>query len=294
MLDIDWLRPTSITEAAQMLAEYGEEGKLVAGGTWVTLVLKQKLLMPMALISLAGVPSLKEINFVPGDGLYIGALATHREIETSAVVRDHFPVLAETFATVANVRIRNQATLGGVLCDADYASDPPATLAALNAMITAHSLRGERKIPVREFITGHYTTLLEADEIVTQIFVPEPPEPRYGVYLKYRTRSHEDRPCVGVAVVLGMDPDSRCRDLRVVVGAVSDRPRWVASALEIARDQKLTPDLVALIASQYEKEIEPLSDLRASSVYRRQMVGVFVRRGIEAAVARAGAGGAIL
>jgi carbon-monoxide dehydrogenase medium subunit len=293
MLDIDWLRPTSITEAAQMLAEYGEEGKLVAGGTWVTLVLKQKLLMPRALISLAGVPGLKEINFVPGRGLYIGALATHREVEISPVVRDHFPVLAETFSTVANVRIRNQATLGGVLCDADYASDPPATLAALKATISAYSLRGERKIPVREFITGHYTTLLEADEIVTQLFVPEPPGPAYGVYLKYRTRSHEDRPCVGVAVVLAMGPGSRCRDIQVVVGAVADRPRWVAPALEAARDQELTPELATQIASQYEKEIDPLSDLRASSEYRRRMVGVFVRRGIEAALARAGAGGVI-
>jgi carbon-monoxide dehydrogenase medium subunit len=290
MLDIDWLRPTSITEAAQMLAEYGEEGKLVAGGTWVTLVLKQKLLMPMALISLAGVSGMKEIKFVPGEGLYIGALVTHREVETSPLVRRHFPVLAETFATVANVRVRNQATLGGVLCDADYASDPPATLSALNARIFVYSQRSERTIPVKDFITGHYTTLLEPDEIVTQLFVPEPPGPTYGVYLKYRTRSHEDRPCVGVAVVLEMGPGARCRDLQVVVGAVSDRPRWVAPALEAARGQELTPELIAHIASQYEREIDPLSDLRASSEYRKRMVGVFVRRGIEAAMARVEAG----
>jgi carbon-monoxide dehydrogenase medium subunit len=286
MLDIDWLRPKSITEAAQMLVECGEEGKLVAGGTWVTLVLKQKLLSPAALISLADVPGLREIEFVPGEGLYIGALATHRQVETSPIVLRYFPVLAETFAMVANVRIRNQATVGGVLCDADYASDPPATLAALNASIAVYSQRGERTIPVRDFIVGHYTTVLAADEIVRGVFIPEPRGPAYGAYLKYRTRSHEDRPCIGVATVLMMEPGGRCLDLQVVVGAVTGRPRWVDTALNGACGQTLTPELIANIANQYKKEIDPLSDLRASSEYRRRMIGVFVQRGIEAALAR--------
>jgi len=267
-----------------MLAEYGEAGKLVAGGTWVTLVLKQKLLMPDALISLAGVDGLGKIEYIPGRGLELGALVTHREVETSPLVRQHFPVLADTFATVANVRIRCQATVGGVLCDADYASDPPATLAALNASVTIYSQRGERTVPVRDFIVGHYTTVLAPDEMVTRIFVPELYRPLHGVYLKYRTRSHEDRPCVGVAAVAALDGEGRCRDLQVVVGATNDTPRWVDSALAQARGQKLTPDLISHIADEYEQEIDPLADLRASSEYRKRMVGVFVRRAIEAAL----------
>ncbi len=286
MLDIEWLEPTSISEVTQMLSQYQEDGKLVAGGTWVTLVLKQKILMPSALISLKRVPSLREIEYIPGEGLKIGALVTHREMELSPAVRERYPLLADTFSTVANVRVRNQATVGGVLCEADYASDPPATLVALNASIKAVSENGERMIPMREFIVGHYATMLEPEELVTEIFIPEPPPNGFGAYLKYRTRSHEDRPCLGVAVALQLQPDGRCQDLQVVIGAVSDTPQWVDAALESAKGQELSPDLIANIADQYAKEIDPLSDLRASSWYRKQMIRVFTRRGIEAALAK--------
>lgn len=287
MPNIEWLEPTSISETTQILSHYQSEGKLVAGGTWVTLVLKQKLLVPSALISLRRVPELREIEYLPGKGLKVGALVTHREMERSPVIREHYPSLADTFAVVANVRIRFQATVGGVLCDADYASDPPATLAALNASVKAVSVEGERTIPVREFIIGHYTTVLQPDEVVTEILVPEAPERTFGAYLKYRTRSHEDRPCLGVAVSLQLHPDGRCQDLQVVVGAVSDRPRWLEPALENARDEKLTPELISHIADQYSREIDPLSDIRASSWYRKQMIGVFTRRGIETVLTRA-------
>jgi carbon-monoxide dehydrogenase medium subunit len=287
MRDIDWLEPTSVSDTAQMLSHYQDEGTLVAGGTWVTLVLKQKLLMPSALISLRRVPGLGEITYLPGEGLSVGALVTHREMERSPVIREYYPFLAETFALVANVRIRYQATVGGVLCDADYASDPPATLAALNASVKAVSAEEERMIPVREFIIGHYTTALRPDELVTEVFIPEVPERTFGAYLKYRTRSHEDRPCLGVAVILKLHPDGRCQDLQVVIGAVSDRPCWVDPALEKARDEKITPELVSYIASQYSEGIEPLSDIRASSWYRKEMIRVFTRRGIETALASA-------
>lgn len=287
MLDISWLEPDSVTEAAQMLAHYGEEGKVVAGGTWLTLVLKQGLLMPSALISLRRLDDLRHIDYLPGRGLVIGALVTHRQVELSPLVRQHFPLLAETFATVANVRVRNQATVGGNLCDADYASDPPAALAALNAWVTAISTRGERTIPVKDLISGHYTTILMPDEVVTHIIVPDTSIPAYGVYLKYRTRSHEDRPCVGVAVVLQLMPNGRCHDLQVVVGAVSGKPQSLPSVLEQARGQTLDAELIAEIASSYAREIEPLSDLRASAWYRKQMIEVFTRRGIQIALQRA-------
>lgn len=287
MPDIEWLEPTSVSETTQMLSHYQDEGKLVAGGTWVTLVLKQKLLVPSALISLRRLPALRQIEYLPGKGLQMGALVTHREMERSPVIREHYPFLADTFAVVANLRVRSQATVGGVLCDADYASDPPATLAALKASVKAVSVAGERTIPVREFIIGHYTTVLRPDEVVTEVFVPEAPGRTFGAYLKYRTRSHEDRPCLGVAVTLQLHPDGRCQDLQVVIGAVSDTPRWVEPALENARDEKISPELISHIAGRYSEEIEPLSDIRASSWYRKQMIRVFTRRGIETALTEA-------
>lgn len=292
MLDITWLRPKTIPEALQMLAEYGDEGKLVAGGTWVSLVLKQRLLMPSALIYLGDIPGLDRIEHLPDGSLRIGALVTHRAVELSPLVREHSPLVSETFATVANVRVRCQATVGGVLCDADYASDPPAALAALQATVIAVSRRGQRAIPVSDFIVGHYATSLQPDEIVTHIVVPKPAVKIHGVYLKYRTRSHEDRPCVGVAVAAQLLPDGRCQDLQVVVGAVADTPKRIDSALHMARNQRLTPDLIQAIADRYAEEIDPLGDLRASSEYRKAMVRVFVKRAIQAALSRNPNGGA--
>ena len=274
-----------------MLSEYQEGGKLIAGGTWVTLVLKQLLLFPTALISLRRVPGLDRNEYKAGQGLLIGAMVTHREVEKSTLVRQHFPVLAETFATVANVRVRNQATVAGVLCDADYASDPQATLAALNASVTAVSQRGERSIPVRSLIGGHYTTVLKPDELVTHIFVPEASGPFYASYLKYRTRSREDRPCLGVAAVLRLAPDGRCKDIQIVIGAVSHTPQIVEPALMSAREQTLTSELIDYVAERYSQEIEPISDLRTSSWYRKKMVRVFTRRAILAALSQAEPGG---
>jgi carbon-monoxide dehydrogenase medium subunit len=291
MFEFEWFEPQSISEVTQMLSQYQESVKLIAGGTWVTLVLKQRLLFPSALISLRKVPGLDQIEYKPGQGLFIGAMVTHREEERSPLVRRHFPVLAETFATVANIRVRNQATVAGVLCDADYASDPPATLAALKASVSAVSQRGERSIPVRDLIVGHYSTVLMPDELVTRIFVPEAPVPLAAVYLKYRTRSHEDRPCLGVAAVLQMAPDGGCKDIQVVIGAVSHTPQVVEPALASARGQKLTLELIDHIAERYSQDIDPISDLRASAWYRKQMVQVFTRRAILAALSQAAPGG---
>jgi carbon-monoxide dehydrogenase medium subunit len=155
VIDFDWVEPASLPEALQTLSNYGEDGKIIAGGTWVTLVLKQGLLYPSALIALRGVPGLAEVAVTPTNDLLIGAMVTHRTIEKHPLVRHHFPMLAETFGMVANVRIRNQATVGGCLCDADYASDPPAMLTALDARVSLQSATNSREVPVEGFITCH-------------------------------------------------------------------------------------------------------------------------------------------
>jgi carbon-monoxide dehydrogenase medium subunit len=281
MLDIEWLEPTSIPEAVELCARYGEEAKILAGGTWLAIVLRQGLLMPSALISLHRVPGLNHISYAPGTGLRLGALVTHRAVELDPTVRRYYPALAHTYGQVANVRVRHQATVGGNLCDADYASDPPAMLAALNAQVRLLGASGERCIAVREFITGHYETVIRPDELLVEVIVPELPAGTRGTYLKYRTRSSEDRPCVGVAAVAAFDPDGHCRELQVVVGAVAGRPQIVPAALEHARGERLSRVLIDTIAARYAEAIDPLDDLRGSAWYRKRMIEVFVRRALE-------------
>ena len=133
MRELEILEPKTVAEAVRLLAELGDEAKVLGGGTALVLMYTQRLIAPRYLVSLGGIADLDYIHYQPGSGLRLGALTTHRAVERSALVRDKMPILAEVFHRVANIRIRNQATVGGVLAEADYASDPPAVLIGLGA-----------------------------------------------------------------------------------------------------------------------------------------------------------------
>jgi carbon-monoxide dehydrogenase medium subunit len=149
----DWLAPASLDEALELKAARGEEATVLAGGTFLTVLVNQRLIAPSCFLSLAAVPGLDGIS-TGEEGLWLGAMTRHRAVELSEPVRAGWPALAEAFSLVASPRVRNQATVGGVLADADYASDPPAMLCALRARAVARSVAGEREIPVEELITG--------------------------------------------------------------------------------------------------------------------------------------------
>lgn len=281
---MELLEPRSIDEAVALLGERAGEARIIAGGTAVVLMLQNRLIAPAALLSLGHVPNMDYLRHEPGVGLRIGALATLRDGETSAVIQRHAPVLAETFGQVANVRVRNAATVGGNLSEADYASDPPAVLVGLRARVSAVSARGTRDVSLTEFFKDFYETNLAEDEILTEVVVPEPSPSLRGAYLKYVTRSSEDRPCLGAAAFVDLDEGGLCRELRVVVGAVAETPQEVAEAEALASGQRLTDELIREIAERYAGAIDPLSDLRGSGWYRTQMIRVFVRRAIETAL----------
>jgi carbon-monoxide dehydrogenase medium subunit len=285
------LRPRSTAEATRLLADLGEDARVVAGATAITLLLRQQLIAPRWLVSLGGIEHLDSIS-VDERGLHIGALVRHRDVEKSAVVQAGWRVLAEAFGSVANVRIRNAATVGGVLAEADYASDPPAVLVALDAEVLASGASGDRVIPAGEFFRGFYETALGPDEIVTGVRVPTQGASAStgSVYEKYRSRSSEDRPCIGVAAVVRLADGARtCDDLRVVVGAASEKPERLPDAEAIGRGQPLTADVAAAVADAYAASIDTLSDLRGSAWYRTEMIRVWVRRAILHAIERAGA-----
>jgi len=203
--------------------------------------------------------------------LALGAMVTHRRIEQDPNIAAGWPGVQRVFAAVASPRVRNAATVGGVLGDADYASDPPAMLVALDAWVEALSVRGLRRIPVADLILGHYQTSLEEDELITRVLVPR--GRHHVTYRKLRTRSREDRPCVAVAASL------HAGRVSVVVGAVAERPQ-------------VFPDLCATwdpgdgasareIATGYADRIDPIDDNRGSAAYRTRMIGVEVRRALE-------------
>ena len=274
--------PTSLDEASTLLARYDGEARAIAGGTALVLMLRQGLVSPAALVRLDRIPGLARIA-LEKDALRLGALATLHAVAASPVVRVHLPVLAGACDLVGNVRVRNAATVGGNLCEADYASDPPGVLAALDARVVVQGGRGTRELAVADLIQDFYETALAPDELVTAVRVPLPAEPPRGVYLKYVTRSTEDRPCVGVTALLGHDNTGKLQDLRVAVGAVAGRPLRLPTVEARARGEEPTEALFAEIADAYAAACEPVGDARGSTAYRRQMIAVWTRRALRAA-----------
>jgi aerobic carbon-monoxide dehydrogenase medium subunit len=264
----DWLAPPTLEEAIELRAERGAGATVLAGGTFVGVLMNQGFLTPEALLSLGRVRELDYVDLGDGGELRLGAMATHRAVERSPIVRAAWPALAHAFSLVASPRVRNQATVGGVLADADYASDPPAMLAALGARVMLRSPRGERSVAVGELVLGWYETCIEPDELLVEVRVP--PAPRRSVYRKFRSRSSEDRPCVAVAAAEGGD------GLRVVVGAVAGTPQ------EFPDVCSLGSGAAEEVGRGYAQRIEPMSDARGSATYRRRVIAAEVRRALEA------------
>jgi len=280
MYPTKFLEPTDFSEAITLLDQYADDAKIIAGGTSVVLMLQQKLIAPSVLISLGRVSGHDYIR-LQEDGLHLGALTKIRDIERSEVVQRFSPALAHTFHVVANVRVRNQGTIGGNLAAADYAADPPAMLTALDARVQVQGPQGIRKIPLSEFFLGFYTTALQPNEILTDVIVPSLPNTARASYHKYTSISAEGRPCVAVGAVADFDTDGTCSNLRVAIGAATETPQRVSDAEAMAPGQALTDDLIAAIADEYSRTIDPLTDVRGSAWYRKEMIRVFVKRALQ-------------
>jgi carbon-monoxide dehydrogenase medium subunit len=279
-----WLAPTSLAEALALRASLGDEAVVLAGGTFIGNLMNLNLIKPQAFISLHGIPDLAFITEAGGTqgvpSLRIGAMTTHRAVERSPLVQRSCSILAYTFSLVASPRVRNQATVGGVLADADYASDPPALLHALNATVLSQSTTGVREIPVEELIVGYYETSLRPDELLVEVRVPL--HVKRAVYRKFRSRSSEDRPCVAVAAA------QVAGKLRVVVGAVAERPQYFPAICALADEEagddgnhRYSDALAREIGRRYAEAIDPISDARGSAAYRRRVIAVEVRRALE-------------
>jgi carbon-monoxide dehydrogenase medium subunit len=266
----EWLAPGSWEEALALKAERGDETTVVAGGTFLGILVNQRLLEPSSMLSLSRVPGLDRIE--ADDELRLGAMVRHRSVERSALVSEGWRAVARAFSLVASPRVRNQATVGGVLADADYASDPPAVLCAHRARVVVSSSRSQRRIAVEELVTGYYETSLAPDELVAGVEVPQADR---AVYRKFRSRSHEDRPCVSVAAA------ARDGEVRVVVGAVAGTLQYVPEACALASGRALDGAVAAEVGRRYAEAIEPISDVRGSAAYRKRVIAVEVRRALE-------------
>jgi carbon-monoxide dehydrogenase medium subunit len=202
----DYRAPRTVDEALAVLREHGENARVIAGGTALVTLMRQRLVRPGCLVSLRDVEGLDRIEATDG-ALHLGALVTHREAEVSPLVRERIPVLAETFRRVATVRIRHMATIGGALAHADPNQDPPVTLLALGARVEIRGPGSRRELPLDEFFRDYYESALEPGELVVAVTVPVL-APRTGAaYVKFLPRTADDYATVAVAAAVTLEAD---------------------------------------------------------------------------------------
>lgn len=285
MTPFEYRTPKNLKEVHATLKEFGSDAKLIAGGTALVIMMKQRLVRPSCLVSLGSVRGLNGIELKDG-GLSIGGLATHRSVEGSPLVRRRLPMLAETYHHVATLRIRNMATVGGGLAHADPNQDPPPSLIALGATVKATSANGSRTLALDEFFKDYYETVLEPDEIITEVMVPKIAPNTGAAYIKFLPRTADDYATVSAAAVLTLDKSMKnIADVRIALGSVGVTPIRATAAEAVLRGQPLKAEAFAEAGEKAKDAVDPVSDFRGSAGYKKDMAAVFVRRALEKALA---------
>ena len=262
----DLLQPTTLDEAVGLLEEHADEASLIAGGTALLIMLRERVYQPPYLIDLKTVPGLDQIRHEPGVGLRLGALVCHRDVELSPLVRERQPVLAEAYVRWATCGCGTPRPWAATSPTATTGSDPPCVLVACTAGADRRPA-GQREVPAEEFFLGLYATALEPGEILTEVVVPDPPPRTHAAYLKYTSRSAMDWPCLGVAAAVTLAADGTCEDLRLVPPRCPSSRRSRASP-SAARGQRLTAALMDEVGQATRRGSSPLSDIRGSEWYR--------------------------
>ena len=267
-------QPKSVAEASEMLAEFGEKGRLYAGGTELLLAMKHDLLRYEHLVDVKTIPGLNRIEIKNGS-LFIGGTVTHRAIERSPLVQQHLPVLAQMEKNVANVRVRASGTLGGNLCFAEPHSDPATFLLALGAKAHLQAKSKKRTVTIDRLITGSYETSLTADELLESVEIPLPSNNQRIAYLKYQLK---ERPTLGLALVLDVDGEN-IKGAKAVVGSVSAVPTQSEKTNGLLEGPKAQVERqLADAADALAQAADPVDDFEGGADYKCHLIGVFLKR----------------
>ncbi len=281
MTPFELVAPRTLREAAGLLASGDPSVRPMAGGTAVMLMMKMGVLRPTRLVSLRGVEKrYSEISEADGE-LRFGAMVTLSALERSSIVKSRAPVIARALRTLANVRVRNVATVGGHLAHADPHMDLPPVLIALGASVSTVDPKGERTLPLEKLYAGYLETTLGREELIAEVTVPAQGS-RRAAYLKCTTRSADDWPALGVAVVLDTD-GALVRDARIVISAATDVPTRLAAAEKVLTGTRVDDKTLREVGDAAASTAEVMGDEHGSAAYKRELVRVYVARAVRAA-----------
>jgi len=278
--------PRTVDEVLSLLAEHGDEAKVLAGGQSLVPLLAMRLARPSQLVDINDVDGLAYIRPLDGDGVAFGALTRERDAERSPLVSEHVPVLADALPLIGHVSIRNRGTIGGSMDHADASAELPAVAVIAGADMVVRSSAGERVVPAEEFFGGHFTTSMADDELLTEVRIPSGPAGAGWAFYEI-ARRHGDFALVGVAAMLTLDGD-RIDDARLALIGVADRAVRAPDAEAALRGHAANVDTFAAAAREATKDLEPASDMHGSAEFRRHLAAVATRRALTTAASRAG------
>ena len=278
--------PRSLDEALALMAQYGDEGKPLAGGQSLVPLLNFRLAHPEHLIDVNRIGALAGVRRDSG-ALHIGAMTRQSTLEASRLVKDNWPLLTEALAYVAHAQIRNRGTVGGSVAHADPAAELPVAFTALDARFRARSQRGERTIDPASFFVTHLTTTLEPDELLVEIEVPPMP-PRTGHAFVEYSRRHGDFALGGAAVLVTVDESGTCQRAAIALLSAAPTPLRATEAEAMLAGERIDEGVAARAAERAVADISPTGDIHGSAGYRKDLIEVMVRRALMAAAGRAG------
>ena len=287
MIPFELAEPKSLAAAVKLLDPDDATVRPIAGGTALMLMMKAGVFRPARLVSLRKIEPKYSGITASADGLRIGAMTTLSVLEHSAEVRKHALVITRTLLTLSNVRVRNVATVGGALAHGDPHMDLPPVLMALGATLTVTGPKGERKLAVEDLFSGYYETTLEKNELISEVHVPAQGAKR-AAYMKVTTGSADDWPALGVAVVIESDGKA-IKSARVVASAATAMATRLKSAEAVLNGKSVDDKLLRSAGDAAAEEAEYIADVRGSVPYKRELMRVYVRRAVRAALDGSGA-----
>lgn len=286
MLFEKYFEPQSVSECVELLREYGESAKIVAGGTDIVPKLKAGEVKPKAVISIAKLPDIDAIE-VTDSGLRLGAMARLRKISLDKALEKDYKVLMEAAGHVSSMQVRNVATIGGNACNASPGADAVEGLMLLDAVAVIANASGTRETAISEFFTGPGKTVLESGELLTGFKIPAP-KPRTGAfYEKYAIRGDTDISIIGAGARVTLNQDGTIAEARISLASVAPTPLRMQKAEAMLLGKKPTGELIAEVAAYCAGNINPITDQRATAEYRREMVRVWTAHALEKALERA-------
>jgi aerobic carbon-monoxide dehydrogenase medium subunit len=277
----EYFCPATLDEALALLADHGSDAKPLAGGQSLIPAMNFRLATPSVLVDLNGILELANIS-LDDQHVRIGGMTRHRAVETSAIVAREAPLVTASMPFIAHPAIRTRGTMGGSLAHADPAAELPAVMLALNATFTLQSRQGARMVPASDFFVGLFSTAIEPGELLTGVHIPRAPA-RTAVAFDEIARRHGDFALAGAAASVTVDDRGRCTAAHVALLSVADRPVLSGQVARTLVGQAPTMAAIRAAADAADLDIDPTSDIHASSRYRRQLARVLTRRVLERA-----------